>query len=229
MDETLKLSCLAGIATLGGALLGLALPYSWPFSFLAGFAAGVMTQVLAAELLPCLWKGPWITVFLGLGSGALLLLLASQSRLAGTGNSYRRLGWVMFLAVGLHDLPEGIALGAGSLLTQELSLTLALALGLHNLPEGLINAVPLRRGGLSVPCILALNFCLSLFTPLGTLLGRATGTLYPFTVPFSLALASGAMSYVVLAELLPLAASWRGVLGFGAGLGLMEGLSRLIH
>ncbi|RDV84624.1 ZIP family metal transporter [Ammonifex thiophilus] len=229
MTQTLILSLLAGLATLGGAFLGLLLSEALPLTALAGFAGGVMSNVLLGDLAPLLGKSPFTVAALGAGIGALSVWLAGR-RLAGRGaESYRRLGWIMFLAVALHDLPEGIALGAGSALAEQLGLLLALALGLHNLPEGVINAVPLSRGGLSPRKVLALNLLLSLLTPFGTLLGQGIGLLAPSTIPFSLALAGGAMGYVVLRELLPLALSLRGLLGFGIGFWLMESLSRLVH
>ncbi|ACX53175.1 zinc/iron permease [Ammonifex degensii KC4] len=229
MAQTLLLSLLAGLATLGGAFLGLLLPETLPLSVLAGFAGGVMSNVLLSALAPLLGKSSFTVVGLGVGTGVFFVWLAGR-KLAGRGaRSYWRLGWIMFLAIALHDLPEGIALGAGSALAEQLGFLLALALGLHNLPEGVINAVPLNRSGLSPRKVLALNLLLSLVTPFGTLLGQGIGFSAPSAIPFSLALAGGAMSYVVLKELLPLALSLRGLLSFGVGFWLMEGLSRLVH
>lgn len=216
----LLLSLLAGAGTLLGAVLALLIPLDRTLSFLAGFAGGVMSSVVAAELLPAsvALGGPGPALVGCLAGGAFLFFfdLLLPHRPAAR-DEYRRLGWLLFTAIALHDLPEGIALGTGGSAAAKLGILLAVALGAHNLPEGLINTVPLRLGGLKVKGLLALNLLLSLVTPLGTLIGIGLAEWEPRLIPALLALAAGAMLYIVLKELLPRMVDGGGGTGFLCG------------
>ena len=216
----LLLSLLAGAGTLLGAVLALLIPLDRTLPFLAGFAGGVMSSVVATELLPAsvALGGPGSALGGCLTGGAFLFFfdLLLPHRPAAR-DEYRRLGWLLFTAIALHDLPEGIALGTGGSAAAKLGVLLAVALGAHNLPEGLINTVPLRLGGLGAKGLIALNLLLSLITPLGTLIGVGIAEWQPRLIPVLLALAAGAMLYIVLKELLPRMVDGGGGTGFICG------------
>lgn len=138
-------------------------------------------------------------------------------------------GIVMACAIALHNVPEGMVIGAsyagahGSGIFTGSGIITAVIIGLHNIPEGMAVAVPLISGGtgkLRALCITALS---GAPTILGALLGYCLGTMSHAWLSFSLGFASGAMLYVVFGELLPEAIlMWRSKLpAFAAVLGIL--------
>ncbi|HIE13476.1 MAG TPA: ZIP family metal transporter [Desulfotomaculum sp.] len=218
----LGLGFLSGAGTLLGAVLALFLPVRRMMPFLIGFAAGVMGGVTVFELVPASIELGGVTAVLsgGLAGTALLFLIDTilKRPLTDQTASYRRLGWLLFFGIALHDYPEGMAIGTGGAVTADLGIFLAAAIGIHNLPEGVVNAAPLRLGGLNPPGVILLNVLLSLITPAGTLAGLGIATWEPRLIPAMLAVAAGAMAYIVLKELLPRTIKQRGTAGFMAGL-----------
>lgn len=119
-------------------------------------------------------------------------------------------GLVMMFAIALHNLPEGMVIGA-SYAADDLASTLftgsgfimAVVIGLHNVPEGMAVSVPLISGGMKKPKAVLLTALSGLPTVFGALLGYALGGINDLMLVLSLGFASGAMLYVVFGELLP--------------------------
>ena len=118
-------------------------------------------------------------------------------------------GLVMAAAIALHNVPEGMVIGASFARTAAESLlnrgglTMAVIIGLHNIPEGMAVAVPLISGGMGRTKAVLLTAVTGAPTVIGALLGFWVGMLSPLALSLSLSFASGAMLYVVLGELLP--------------------------
>ena len=118
-------------------------------------------------------------------------------------------GLVMAAAIALHNVPEGMVIGASfartedQILTNRGGLIMALVIGLHNIPEGMAVAVPLISGGMSKWRSVAVTALSGAPTILGALAGFLIGTIGPTALVISLSFASGAMLYVVFGELLP--------------------------
>ena len=118
-------------------------------------------------------------------------------------------GLVMAAAIALHNVPEGMVIGASfartvdQLLTNRGGLVMALVIGLHNIPEGMAVAVPLISGGMSKWRSVGVTALSGAPTILGALMGFLIGTISPTALVVSLSFASGAMLYVVFGELLP--------------------------
>jgi ZIP family zinc transporter len=118
-------------------------------------------------------------------------------------------GLVMAAAIALHNVPEGMVIGASfartadQVLSNRGGLTMALVIGLHNIPEGMAVAVPLISGGMSKAKSVGITALSGAPTILGAVLGFLIGTLGPTALVVSLSFASGAMLYVVFGELLP--------------------------
>ena len=116
-------------------------------------------------------------------------------------------GIVMACAIALHNVPEGMTIGAsyasndGVLGTA--ALVLAVLIGLHNIPEGMAVSVPLISGGMAKWKAVLITACSGIPTILGALLGYLLGEIGPFGLTLSLGFASGAMLYVVFGEILP--------------------------
>ena len=118
-------------------------------------------------------------------------------------------GLVMAAAIALHNVPEGMVIGASFARTAQETLlnrgglTMAIVIGLHNVPEGMAVAVPLISGGMPKWRSVIVTALTGFPTILGALLGFAVGAMGPTALAVSLSFASGAMLYVVFGELLP--------------------------
>ena len=112
-----------------------------------------------------------------------------------------RAGWFMLFAITLHNLPEGLALGATGELTTQLALALMIAL--HNLPDGMAIGASLRMGGMKKSLCVLLPALTGLATLLGAVAGRLLGELSPLLTAFMLGLAGGTLLFVTFGEILP--------------------------
>lgn len=141
-------------------------------------------------------------------------------------------GLVMAAAIALHNMPEGMVIGASfaenaaEQLLSRSGLLMALVIGMHNVPEGMAVAVPLISGGMKKWKAVLLTASTGLPTVIGAWLGYYLGTTGPLALALSLSFASGAMLYVVFGELLPESIlMWRSKLpALATVLGMMTGL-----
>ena len=116
-------------------------------------------------------------------------------------------GIVMACAIALHNVPEGMTIGAsyasnGGVMGSA-ALVLAVLIGLHNIPEGMAVSVPLISGGMPKWKAVLITASTGIPTILGALLGYVIGEIGPMGLTVSLGFASGAMLYVVFGEILP--------------------------
>lgn len=141
-------------------------------------------------------------------------------------------GLVMAAAIALHNVPEGMVIGASFASAAEeqvLSrggIVMAVVIGLHNVPEGMAVAVPLISGGMRKSKAAALTAITGAPTVVGAILGFYLGTMGPSALTLSLSFASGAMLYVVFGELMPEAIlMWRSKLpALATVIGILTGL-----
>lgn len=116
-------------------------------------------------------------------------------------------GIIMACAIALHNLPEGMTIGASYANTHGMmegsALVLAILIGLHNIPEGMAIAVPLINGGIKRRFATLITALSGTPTIIGALLGYWIGDIGPMGLAMSLSFASGAMFYVVFGEILP--------------------------
>ena len=215
---------------------------------LLGFASGVMVAASVWSLLiPAMEmeesKGVWSVVpaavgFL-LGMGFLLLLDEVTPHLhIGTNKPegpHSRLSKtaMLALAVTIHNLPEGMAVGAVFAGAEEqlvgLSLTSVLAvsigIAIQNIPEGAIISMPMRAAGNSKWRSFAIGSLSGIVEPLGGLIIILLASIMTPILPYLLAFAAGAMLYVVIEELIPEASEGEhsnvSTIGFAIGFVLM--------
>ena len=116
-------------------------------------------------------------------------------------------GVVMACAIALHNVPEGMTIGASYAsdngVLGNAALILAVIIGLHNIPEGMAVSVPLISGGMAKWKAVLITAASGIPTILGALLGYLLGEIGPLGLTLSLGFASGAMLYVVFGEILP--------------------------
>ena len=116
-------------------------------------------------------------------------------------------GVVMASAIALHNVPEGMTIGASYASNNGVmgssALVLAVLIGLHNIPEGMAVSVPLISGGMSKPKAVMMTALSGVPPMVGALLGFLIGDIGLLGLALSLGFASGAMLYVVFGEILP--------------------------
>ena len=210
---------------------------------LSGFAAGVMVAASMGSLLvpsirqaAAMGRLAFVPAVVGFWAGILLLRLFdvvvpppdAENRAAGLGSTA-----MMVLAVTLHNIPEGMAVGvvyAGYLagnaqITAAGAMALSLGIAVQNFPEGAIISMPLRAAGMKKSKAFWGGVLSGAVEPVGAVLTLlAAGIVVP-ALPYLLSFAAGAMLYVVVEELLPeLSQGGRSRLGalfFTLGFGIM--------
>ncbi len=229
---TLLVTAAAGIGGtgLGGALATLFHRDSGKgSSLLLSFAAGVMVSVSCFGLLteaaaPGAMELVALGVFGGCAVSAGLNALLDHGRPAG---GLILAGLVMAAAIALHNVPEGMVIGASFIGgTVRQGWTMAAVIGLHNIPEGMAISAPMVAGGESRWRAAGVAALSGAPTGLGAALGYCLGTLGPVSLTLTLSFAAGAMLYVVFGELLPEAAGlWKSKLpALAAVLGILVGM-----
>lgn len=215
---------------------------------LTGFAAGVMVAASVwSLLLPAMeqsqsmgkWSfvpavaGFWLGILFLLGLDRLIPHLHRGSTEAEGVKSRLKRTTMLTLAVALHNIPEGMAVGAvyagwlygGSSITLAGALSLSLGIAIQNFPEGAIISLPLRAEGLSKPRAFLYGALSGIVEPIGALLTVLLAAVMVPVLPYALSFAAGAMIYVVVEELIPEMSSGKhsnvGTVLFAAGFTLM--------
>ncbi|MCL4528484.1 MAG: ZIP family metal transporter [Chloroflexi bacterium] len=114
-------------------------------------------------------------------------------------------GILIALGITIHNIPEGIAVGAGYMHLPEFGLFIAMAILLHNIPEGIATALPLREGGMCQWDAFRVAFFSGLAEPVGALAAALFLKSFNFLIPGALAFAGGVMVFITLDELIPAA------------------------
>ena len=193
-----------------------------------GFAAGVMIAASfwsllapAIEMAEEMGGTPWLPATAGFLLGGVFLLAVDRvmphlhlgfpiEEAEGIHTKWRR-SVLLVLAITLHNIPEGLAVGVafGALgadlpaATLAGAMALALGIGIQNFPEGTAVSVPLRREGMSRLKAFWYGQLSGVVEPIAAVLGAAAVLAMRPALPYALAFAAGAMIYVVVEELIP--------------------------
>ena len=214
MDLILTVILLSFAGPIIGSIIGVLHKPSERFMFgMLAFAAGVMLSVAFLQLLPQSLKiSGAITAMLGLAAGALVMYvldkviphihpgLCSQEQ----GKSFEKTAFYLFLGIFLHNFPEGMAIGMGSLAGIKESLTIAIAIAIHDIPEGVCTSAPFYFAtGERLK-----SFLISTSTAIPTLIGFAFAYFFlqgapSFISSFLTAATAGIMIYISTDELIP--------------------------
>lgn len=218
---------------------------------LTGFAAGVMIAasiwsllIPAMEQCSNMGKFSFIPSVIGFWIGILFLLFLdhviphlhmNSNKAEGPKNRLKKTT-MLVLAVTIHNIPEGMAVGvvyAGWLsgsrgITLLGALALSIGIAIQNFPEGAIISMPLRAEGIKKPKAFLLGVLSGIVEPIGAVLTIiAAGYVVPL-LPYFLSFAAGAMIYVVIEELIPEMSAGKhsdvGVLFFAVGFTIMMAL-----
>lgn len=215
---------------------------------LTGFAAGVMVAAsIWSLLIPAMEQaadmGSWafVPAAAGFWIGILFLLLLDHviphlhmnSTECEGPKCHLQKTTMLVLAVTLHNLPEGMAVGVvyagmsegNAYITAAGALALSLGIAIQNFPEGAIISMPLRAEGVGKPKAFLYGVLSGIVEPLGALVTILAASIVLPALPYLLSFAAGAMMYVVVEELIPEMSSGKhsniGTLFFAAGFTLM--------
>ncbi len=193
-----------------------------------GFAAGVMIAASywsllkpAIEITEAKGDIPWVPALIGfLGGGAFLFTVdkilphlhlgLSTDKAEGIKTSWQR-SVLLVLAITLHNIPEGLAVGVafGSLASNPSAgalagaIVLAIGIGLQNFPEGAAVSIPLRREGFSRLKAFNIGQLSGIVEPVAGVIGALLVVVVTPLLPYALSFAAGAMIFVVIEELIP--------------------------
>ncbi len=245
---------LAGLFTWGLTALGAAMVFMTKeidrkiLDTMLGFAAGVMIAASYWSLLaPAIqmseglgvpvWFPPMVGFLLGgifLGGIDKILphlhLGFPIEEAEGIKTSFRR-STLLILAVTLHNIPEGLAVGVafGAVAagfpsaTLPVAIALAIGIGIQNFPEGLVISIPLRGEGMSRFKSFWYGQLSGIVEPIASVIGAVAVIMVKPILPYALSFAAGAMIFVVVEELIP--ESQRGKNTDLATLGAMVGFT----
>lgn len=167
------------------------------------FSAGLMLTVVFLDLLPnALLITDFLTILLGILIGIFFINITECINFSND-NSYLKMGTMIAIGIAMHNLPEGLAIGVSFDTDFSLGLTIAVAILLHDIPEGLALAIPLKMGGMKAYKILLISIITGLATGLGGLIGVIVGKISENIIGLSLSIASGAMIFIVICEIIP--------------------------
>lgn len=204
-------------------------------SWLLGFSGGIMTAVTLFDLWPeALSFGGFYPTMIGIGIGMVLVQYFDKvlplvpwyrrhqfTRLA-------RIGILLGLGIGAHNFPEGVALGTTFIANREIRkwIGLALIMALHNIPEGVVMTSAFKLAKIGLFKILTALIMVEIPMALGAAVGAILGGISPWMVSQSLGFAGGAMLFLVIKELLPMAQRLAGIIWVGSGLtvGILAGV-----
>ncbi len=215
---------------------------------LSGFAAGVMVAasvwsllIPAMDMSSGMGKLAFLPAVVGFGFGIVFLLaldsLIPHLHIHGKEPEGPRASWrrttMMVLAVTIHNIPEGMAVGAvfagmlagGGTITAAAAFSLSIGIAIQNFPEGAIISMPLYGEGESKGRAFLNGTLSGVVEPIGAVLTILLSRYLVPILPYLLAFAAGAMIYVVVEEMIPEASegehsNW-GTIGFSIGFAVM--------
>lgn len=228
---------IAGLFTWGMTALGASLVFfTKQVSFklldsMMGFAAGVMIAAsIWSLILPAIDMAEaqghigWVPAVIGFLVGGLFLRVCDhylphlhiglpKNEAEGIPTNWRR-STLLVLAITLHNIPEGLAIGVlfgAAIQSADLGMSaalapaiaLALGIGIQNFPEGVAVSLPLRRDGMKRGKSFWYGQLSGIVEPVSAVIGAAAVILVQPVLPYALAFAAGAMIYVVVEELIP--------------------------
>jgi ZIP family zinc transporter len=184
-----------------------------------GFSAGIMLLISFFELIPeAMEQAGFTTTFTAFLLGVLIMAalhwIIPHTHLVEEKGAFRstllRTAYLVAFGLILHDVPEGFAMANSYIASPTLGIMVALAIAIHNIPEEFAMAAPIimvkKRRFLYIAAFLS-----GLAEPLGAVIGLVSTQLYPTLNPLFMAFASGAMVFVSVHELLPIAKRYHNI------------------
>ena len=184
-------------------------------NFFMGLSGGIMLAVVVFDLMKEAMSSSGVintVIFTFIG---VLLTMFIKSKLDFAGEM--RSGYLIFISILLHNLPEGLAIGSSFISAEALGITLAIVIGLHNIPEGLATALSLAGSKVSTKKIILFTLIAGIPMGIGSFLGVYFAGIFKSLIGVFLSLAAGTMLFVVLDEIMPKSKSLYSIIGFLTG------------
>jgi len=249
MIDAIILSLLAGLATGLGGLIVVSMKHvsKRTLSFGLGLSSGIMVIIGVRDLFgKSIELSNYYLAVASFMGGALFILVidylvphefvhreegirrkAKAAKQLSSGRGKKRSGLmaagiIMALGITIHNIPEGMIVGAGYAAMPAFGIVLAFAIALHNIPEGVAVSVPLCASGCSKRKVFWVTLVSGLAEPLGAVAAVAFVSFMPGLLPLMLGFAGGVMTYLTMDELIPTAQKYGSP--HAIGLGIMAGL-----
>jgi len=202
-------------------------------SILLGFSAGIMVSITFVELIPeSIEEGSLITAVAGLllGIGMIGFVDIKFPHRHFSFNCegdkekarYLKTGILLSVGIAMHNLPEGVAIGTGFMVSFEIGLALAILMAIHNFPEGMAVGAAMCVGKVRASRIILVTALAGVPMGIGALIGGLLGGVSDVALSIGLGFAAGAMLYIVFDELIPDA--HRRMEGHTAIIGILAGI-----
>lgn len=167
-----------------------------------------MMAIICFDLIPeAIEMAGLARTIIGTLSGVILMLLCDsvvkKRNINTRNNSLLNTGIIVGIGLALHNFPEGLAIGSGFGASIKLGYSLAIAILLHDIPEGLSMSIPMKNGGMSKIKALNYTFLSGVTTGIGAFFGALAGQISKGMISICLAIAAGAMLYIISGELIP--------------------------
>jgi len=186
-------------------------------NYLLAFAGGVMMSLVFFDLMPEALEASnvWIVVggiLIGLIAITILDTIVKKITVITDGTqdsgpknqkSILKSGIVMLIAVGIHNIPAGIAIGAGGAHDAQIGVMMALMFALHNIPEGMALSAPLSAGGVKGRNVVLLASLSGAPTLIGAVIGMLIGNISDGIMVITLSGIGGIMLYMIFVEIIP--------------------------
>lgn len=220
LKEVVYSSIGLGLSSIAGSAIGLVvrkIPHKWNDIFM-GFCAGMMLAAsVVCLILPAVESvsaAGWWQVVCGVIAGVLLIDLMDKftphlHHLSGmddeehVNNASLNRTMLFVFAIALHKLPEGLATGVTFNGEVSNAYAMTVTIALQNIPEGMVVVTPLLMAGISFWRTATIAVAISLLEIVGVMAGYFIGDLSSLFLPVLLAMAGGAMLYVISDEMIP--------------------------
>ena len=196
-------------------------------SFGIGFSAGIMLLISFFELVPESLVSIGVqetlaSLLLGIFFvGVLNFIIPHMHLIKEKGefdNNLLKTAYLVAFGLILHDFPEGFAMANSYIFSPSLGLLIALAIAIHNIPEEFAMAIPIVLTKKKKGFLLKIAFLSSIAEPIGAVLGLVAVGLVPSLNSFFMSFAAGAMIFVSIHELFPMAKRYKKIIFFVLGL-----------
>lgn len=214
--EAIKVGALALLAEGLGVAIGILLLYLFNIKnkriigMLFGATSGIMIAMICFDILPeALHTNQNTLVILGAGIGICLGLLLEdfteviQLKLKSFNSKMMGTAFILLLGIGIHNIPEGFALGTVAVTSADTLLKFAFVICLHSIPEAIALAIPLKAANTNKKLLFSVPIILGSIMGVGAILGYLLSQIASGFITTALGIAAGIILYIVCQELLP--------------------------
>ena len=178
---------------------------------LMGLSGGIMIAIVVFDMCPnaLVYASTWVVIVSAIVGAAFVLgteaALNRRNKNKKTDKEEKilRIGVIIMISIGIHNLPEGLAIGSGLAEPGGYGIGFGMLILIHNIPEGMAMAIPMHMGNMKPAKGIALAMLAGIPTAIGAGIGVALGNVSENLIGICMAFAAGAMLFVSVKELIP--------------------------